>query len=75
MQLSIICLKLENCILEDIYLHHRDDVPHPLLVTSQCFIGLVIPALAAPTGQGIAARTPLLGIGLTVHHPSPKASQ
>jgi hypothetical protein len=28
------CLKLENCILEGIYLHHRDDVllaPHQVL--------------------------------------------
>jgi hypothetical protein len=40
----------KNCILEDIYLHQQDDVMYPLLVTSQHFTGLVIPALAGPTG-------------------------
>jgi hypothetical protein len=58
-QLSNIVIKLENCILEDSYLHHRDDVLlvlhqvlHHLLVTSQCFIILVVLALAGPTGRG-----------------------
>jgi hypothetical protein len=48
-QLSNICIKLEKYILIDIYLHHRDDVLHPL-VMSQCFISLVIPTLAGLTG-------------------------
>jgi hypothetical protein len=68
-QLSNICIKLEKCILKDIYLHHRDDILHPLLVTLQHFIGLVVPALAGPTGQGTKGRMPLSGIGPTVHHP------
>jgi hypothetical protein len=49
-QLSNIYIKLENCIIKDIYLHHRDDVLHPLLVASHHFIGLVILALAGLTG-------------------------
>jgi hypothetical protein len=61
--------KIKNYILEDIYLHHRDDVLHPFLGTSQRFIGLVVPALVGLTGRGTGARTPLLGIGPTVHHP------
>jgi hypothetical protein len=69
MRLSNICIKLENCILKDIYLHHRDDVLHPLLVTSQHFIGLVILAMVGPTGRGTGGRMPLSGIGPTVHHP------
>jgi hypothetical protein len=68
-QLSNIFIKLKNCILEDIYVHHRDDVLHPLLVTSQRFIGLVIPALVGSTGRGTGARTSLSGIGPTVYHP------
>jgi hypothetical protein len=40
----------KNCILKDIYLHHRDDVLQPFLVTSQHFISLVILALAGLTG-------------------------
>jgi hypothetical protein len=40
----------KNCILKDIYLYHHDDVLHPLLVISQCFISLVILALVGPTG-------------------------
>jgi hypothetical protein len=50
MQLSNIFIKLKKCILEDIYLHHQDDVLHPLLVTLQCFIGLVVLALVELTG-------------------------
>jgi hypothetical protein len=68
-QLSYIFIKLEKCILQDIYLHHRDDVLHPLLVMSQRFVGLVIPALTGLTGRGNGTRTPLLGISPTVHHP------
>jgi hypothetical protein len=49
-QLSNIFIKMENCILKDIYLHHRDDVLYPLLMTSQYFINLAILALAGPTG-------------------------
>jgi hypothetical protein len=68
-QVSNICMKLENCILKNIYLHHRDDVLHPLLLTSQRFIGLVVPALARSTRRGTRGRMPLSGIGPTVHHP------
>jgi hypothetical protein len=73
-----ICIKLKNCILKDIYLHHQDDVMlalhhvlHHILVTSQCFIGLVIPALAGPTGQESGGRMTLSGInshGQPPHH-------
>jgi hypothetical protein len=63
-------------ILEDSYLHHQDDVLlalhqvlHYLLVTSQRFIVLVVPALAGLTGQGSGGRTPLSSITPTVHHP------
>jgi hypothetical protein len=49
MQLSNIVIKLENCIHEDSYLHHRDAVLlvlhqflHHLLVMLQCFIILVV---------------------------------
>jgi hypothetical protein len=42
-QLSNIFIKLENCILEDIYLHY-------VLVMSQRFIGLIVSALAGLTG-------------------------
>jgi hypothetical protein len=48
-QLSNIYIKLENCILKDIYLHHRYNVLHPL-VASQHFISLVVLALVGPTG-------------------------
>jgi hypothetical protein len=63
----------KNCIIEDIYLHHQDDVLHPL-VTLKHFIGLVvlalvIPALVGPTRQGTGGRMALLGIGPMVHHP------
>jgi hypothetical protein len=68
MQLSNIFIKLKNCILEDIYLHHQDDVLHPLLLTLQHFVGLVVLALAGPTGLGTGARMSLSGIGPTVHH-------
>jgi hypothetical protein len=49
-QLSNICIKLKNCILKEIYLHDRDDVLHPLLMTLQHFIGFIVSALAGPTG-------------------------
>jgi hypothetical protein len=75
-QLSNIFIKLKKCILEDSYLHHRDDVLlavhyvfHHLLVTSQCFVILVVPALVGLTRRGSGGRTPLSGITLTVHHP------
>jgi hypothetical protein len=52
-QLSNIFIKLEKCILEDSYLHHRDDVLlalhqilHHLLVMLQPFLILLISALA-----------------------------
>jgi hypothetical protein len=55
-QLSNIVIKLKNCILEESYLHHRDDillvlhqVLHNLLVTLHRFIVLVILALARLT--------------------------
>jgi hypothetical protein len=67
-QLRNICIKMENCILKDIYLHHRDDILHPLLVTPQCFIGLVVPALAEPTGRGTGGIMPLSSKGPMVHH-------
>jgi hypothetical protein len=67
-QLSNICIKLEK-LHKDIYLHHQDDILHPLLMTSQHFIGLVVLALAGPTERGIEGRMPLSGIGPTVHHP------
>jgi hypothetical protein len=66
--LSNIYIKLENCILEDIYLYHRDDVLHSLLVMSQRYVGLVVPAMAGPTRRGTRGRKPQLGIGSMVHH-------
>jgi hypothetical protein len=69
MQLSNIFIKLEKIILEDIYLHNRDDVLHPLIMMSQHFVSLVVLALAGLTGQGTGARMPLSGIGPSVHHP------
>jgi hypothetical protein len=59
----------KNCILEDIYMYHRDDVLHPLLMTLQHFVGLVVPALEGLTGRGTGGRKPRSGIGSTVHHP------
>jgi hypothetical protein len=59
--------------LKIFYLYHRDDVLHPLLVKSQRFIGLVVLALAGPTGRGNGGRTPLSGIGPIVHHPIAKS--
>jgi hypothetical protein len=35
--------------LKIFYLYHQDDILHPLLMTSQRLVGLVIPALAGPT--------------------------
>jgi hypothetical protein len=55
--------------LKIFYLYHQDDVLHPLLVTSQRFVSLVILALAGLTGRGTDGRTPWSGIGPTVHHP------
>jgi hypothetical protein len=76
MQLSNIFIKLENCMLEDSYLHHQDDVLlalhhvlHHLLVMSQCFIILVVPTLVGPTGRGSGGRMPLSSIASTVHRP------
>jgi hypothetical protein len=76
MQLSNTVIKLEKCILEYSYLHHQDDVLlvlhlvlHHLLVTSQHFIILVIPALAGLIERGSGARMPLLVITPTGHHP------
>jgi hypothetical protein len=75
-QLSNIVIKLGKCIIEDSYLHHRDDVLlalhlvlHNLLVMLQHFLILVVPTLARPTGRGSGGRTPLSGITPTVHHP------
>jgi hypothetical protein len=75
-QLSNIFKKLENCIFEYSYLHHQDDVLlalhhvlHHLVVTSQCIIHLVAPALAGLIGRGSGGRTLLSGIAPTVHHP------
>jgi hypothetical protein len=51
------------------YLYHRNDVLHPLLLTLQHFVNLVVPALVGPTGRGTGGRTPLSGIGPMVHHP------
>jgi hypothetical protein len=36
--------------LKIFYLYHQDSVLHPLLVMLLCFIGLVVLALAGPTG-------------------------
>jgi hypothetical protein len=55
--------------LKIFYQYHRDDVLHPLLMMSQHFVGLVVPALVEPTGRGTGGRMPLSGIGPTVHHP------
>jgi hypothetical protein len=38
-------------------------------MTTQRFISLVVLALTGPTRRGTEARTPLSGIGSTVHHP------
>jgi hypothetical protein len=66
----------EEGILEDSYLHHQDDVLlglhqvlHHLLVMSQYFVILVIPALVGQTGRGSGGIMPLSGISPTVHHP------
>jgi hypothetical protein len=69
------CYKIgKKCILEDNYLHHRDDVLlamhqvlHHLLMMLQCFLSLVIPILAVLTGRGSGGRTSLSGIAPTVH--------
>jgi hypothetical protein len=44
-------------------------VLHPLIVASQRFVGLLVLALAGPTGRGTGGRKPRLGIGSMVHHP------
>jgi hypothetical protein len=65
----------KKCILEDSYLHHRDDVLlamhqilHHLLMTLQPFLNLLIPTFAGPTRQGSGGRTPLSGITPMIHH-------
>jgi hypothetical protein len=60
-------LKIVTCIIDVLLALHQ--VLHHLLVMSQCFLILVIPVLAEPTGRGSGGRTPLSGITATVHHP------
>jgi hypothetical protein len=64
-----------NCILEDSYLHYRDNVLlalhqvlHQLLLTLEPFLVLLIPALAGPTRRGSGGRMLLVGITPTVYH-------
>jgi hypothetical protein len=68
-------MKLKKCILEDSYLHHRDDVllalhqvMNQLLLVLEPFFVLLVPALAGLTGRGSGGRTPLPGITPMIHH-------
>jgi hypothetical protein len=74
-QLSNIFRKLEKCIHEDSYLHHRDDVLlalhqilHHLLVMLQPFLILLIPALA---GRLMRKGRKNVVVGLNSHGPPP----